>query len=135
MLPAWALRGVLAAAVPTTAHTKARASVFPHTQMAASYLRLVEMPDAQPPVMLTPVVTPQHLTTTELRQRLVIDRFIDHPHFLKEFADLCEQALPHELTDADMRDPRAPTVAGKPVPVGARASLCLRCKASRKKVF
>ncbi|KAK9862649.1 hypothetical protein WJX84_003303 [Apatococcus fuscideae] len=91
--------------------------------MTASYLRLIEMPDAQPPVMLTPIATPQHLTTTQLREQLVGDRFDRQPHFVKEFGDLYEEALPHELTEADLQDQRAPTVTGKLLPLGAVTQL------------
>lgn len=55
----------------------------------------------------------------QLRARLLHDDFTVRPHFQAEYEAILRESLPYKVTKEDRLDPRAPTVAGKPLPTGA----------------
>lgn len=55
----------------------------------------------------------------QLRARLAHDDFTARPHFQSEYEAILQVSLPYKVTREDRLDPRAPTVAGKPLPTGA----------------
>lgn len=54
----------------------------------------------------------------QLRARLAHDDFTARPHFQAEYEAILQESLPYKVTREDRLDPRAPTVAGKPLPTG-----------------
>lgn len=107
----------------------------------------LEIPDAQPPFSLSPTPSPEpapHLTTAQvrgfaasrlqatgsdrapkgrcgcaqLRERLERDPFTARAHFEAEYDAILGDSLPQKVTEQDLKDPRAPTVAGKLLPKG-----------------
>ncbi|KAK9827109.1 hypothetical protein WJX74_006772 [Apatococcus lobatus] len=64
-----------------------------------------------------------HLTTAQLRERLARDPFTARAHFEGEYDAILRDSLPQKVTEQDLKDPRAPTVAGKLLPKGAVTQL------------